>query len=447
MSRISSSTTVYATLIVTFLGMTLPATVFAQEKQTDERAAILRAEQNSAIVSNGGPADREASGFGGGSEVLGPKFELSNENEQVIGTFTLGYTLAKGSFAPLVNNKQKIQANFVRLGLKASAPFNGSKETDVLDFRNLGDDAKATFSITWHSASYNEGGARQKAVNQSLRQCIAEAVTPFLKTLAIAMREQAQIEADALLKEYNETLNNKPNVVGRDILEDMKDKNKFGIFLPAAETACGGTIGEESLLRTYGQRALGVEAYQAIAKDYVNDGNLIFAGAESSFGYQKYDILNRAAFVVDQTDRVGFEVTGYVGLIGGNGNWSGRLSAGYSRGYQAKDEAEFCISVPGSTSLQCLTAEDGKPIRNDTSYVKGEGRLTLLRSTDGKQRLAIAPEVNYDIGEKNIILDVPLFFQRTDASGLSGGVRAGYNVDKKDFALRLFVGLPFGTWF
>jgi hypothetical protein len=201
------------------------------------------------------------------------------------------------------------------------------------------------------------------------------------------------------------------------------------------------------LLSTYGKRALGVDAYRAIARDYINDGDLWFLGSETTVGYQKHDILNRTAFSIDRTDRVGFEVTAYGGIVGGNGNWSGRVSGGYSVGYKANKEAQFCLPASGGIGQNCINAEDGKPVKNKTSYVKAEGRLTLLRSANGVRRLAIAPEVNYDIGDKNVIFDVPLFFQRTDGEGLSGGIRAGYNTDEKEFALRLFVGVPFGTWF
>ena len=264
--------------------MAQQAQLLSPQDELEVKSANERSTSESNILASGGPADKEGAGFGGGSEFVPPKFELSNEDSKVIGTMSLGYTRATSRFVEATTDATDIRASLLRIGLNVSAPFNGDGKDDAINFKHLGNDAKASFSLTWNSATYKTGGGYIRAVKQAFGQCLRDAVEPYVNSLDLKDRPAAQADAKATLAAYDKQAQRADlNQSAADIFEDI---DGFPNFKPAAVQACGGDIGETYLLQTYGRKALGDEAYKVIAKDFINTGKMWFLGAQATAAYQ-----------------------------------------------------------------------------------------------------------------------------------------------------------------
>ena len=61
--------------------------------------------------------------------------------------------------------------------------------------------------------------------------------------------------------------------------------------------------------------------------------------------------------------------------------------------------------------------------------------------------MAIAPQVTYDTEDDEFLVEVPLYLQRNENSGLDAGIEFNYSSERDDFAVGFFVGVPLENLF
>lgn len=423
---------------------TSPSTLSAQESAITEKSVLESAskdsaELNSRIVASSGPVDREASGFGGGKGFSPPVFELSSSDNLVVGTMAIGYTRTTASFTETSSDRaSRVSSGIFKFGLEASVPFNGAEKDDVIDFRNIGNDAEMTVTATWMGSNYAVSASQMDNINRAYQQCFAQAIK--------GADGIAAAEGDAFLSNFDILLRKQANnpMPAQDLAEALTPTSSA--LFKAIEAPCFERKGGEDIFRTYGEAALGQAEYRRALRRRLA-GSLKFFGAQATLGYGTHNVINRAGFSLDQENRVGIDGRVYAGIISNDGRKSGRISVGYARGYAAQDSVNFCRPDASGIGETCISGEDGRPVRSENSYVSVEGRLGFGKTDIGPPQFAIAPQVTYRVEDNDFLFDLPVYLVRQADTGLSGGIRAAFDTGKNDFTMRVFVGVPFSTWF
>jgi hypothetical protein len=404
-----------------------------------EKAVTVKTDDQARMIAASGPVDREASGFGGGEGFSPPVFELSSSDNLVVGTLALGYTKAKADFVDLVGtDEQEVTAQIFKFGLEASVPFNGAGKDDVIDFRNIGNDAEMTVTATWYRADYTSAPADALNISRAYQQCVVA-----------ALKDAASIPA-AEVREFLSALEGKLSATAtqfsapRPLIRNLASEKPT--ILAVIDAPCLDSRGEDYIFTEYGEAAIGRDAFRKAMRRRFG-GSLKFAGAQATIGYGTHNVLNRAAFGLDQANRVGIDGRVYAGIISDDGRKSARISVGYARGYEAQDSVNFCRPDASGTGETCISGEDGRPVRSENTYVSVEGRLGFGKTEVGPPQFAIAPQVTYRVEDNDFLFDLPVYLVRQADTGLSGGIRAAYDTGKDDFTMRVFVGVPFSTWF
>jgi hypothetical protein len=102
----------------------------------------------------------------------------------------------------------------------------------------------------------------------------------------------------------------------------------------------------------------------------------------------------------------------------------------------------------GSSSTRrdkCIKGPDGAPLRQRSGVFSLEARK-LVKVSKGTQ-IAIAPQLTYKTAEKNVGVEVPIYLVPDKDGKLSGGIKAVYNSKGDEFAVGLFVGVPFSIFY
>ncbi|MFZ1566996.1 hypothetical protein [Sphingorhabdus sp.] len=177
-----------------------------------------------------------------------------------------------------------------------------------------------------------------------------------------------------------------------------------------------------------------------------------FGGIKVTGNQAKYAYFDKVAFVENSDTKFGYEATIYGGVLLTESptSFTGSLTA--SRKYEANDPITICQPI-NATQTQCITGPDGAASRNKALIGAFEVRHAFSFGKDNKARLAVAPEISYDIENKAFAVDVPLYLFPDNKGALKGGVRFGYTNTKDalgkrdgDFQLGLFFGVPFSIF-
>lgn len=170
-------------------------------------------------------------------------------------------------------------------------------------------------------------------------------------------------------------------------------------------------------------------------------------GLEGTIGYRRYSYLDTTAFTTAEADKVPWGVKVFA-------TWLPRTdlavtaSAAYQRGYEERSSTILCPAVATGPTLTCLTGANGLPDRKNKVLLALDGRklfdLSLTRFQNGVvDRFGIAPQVTWDVKNKDFGIDVPVYLVPDDKGNLIGGFRLGYTNGDKGFIAGVFVGAAF----
>ncbi len=483
MNKISSKL-ILLTAIVTLLS---PTELYAQvdnTKRRDENAKKIEKNENNKekskndVVRNNGPITRNGTTASGktndaadeSAEVSKPLLQILTEGEKVNGVFNIGYTVDKSV------GKKAISENFA---LKAQVPISESNQNSVFDIKNIGNGTTLTLSYSRYRTQLINITDRdyRDFLNQATDLCIKNKnptaqETTFINTIIRKVSsendnkshyeklENANVELSNEIKPFNNKV--EKAIKENENKKEGEEKIAETHYLTGAEkliyannkaiekiVVCWNDVEEIKYINEHLKKDNDkFDAY----KDFI-DGQkkpTLFYGVDATVGYDEFDVLDRTNFLVDDVGRVAYDGTAYLGIIGKKGNWSSRISASYTRGFESPEVAEFCQNISGTMDQNCISGPDGRPIRSESAFVSGELRVLFpfgkkpdIGEQDDRSKFGIAPEFTWDVDDGEWAIDVPVYLQRNEKGVLDGGIRFGYRSDMNDFGVGLFVGVPF----
>lgn len=464
MNKISSKF-ILPTAIVTLLS---PVELYAQ-KESIEKTENAKEKAKNDVVRNNGPITRNGTSTTGktndaankSANVSKPLLQVLIDGEKVNGVFNIGYTVDKS------DGEKAISENFT---LKAQIPISKSNQNSVFDIKNIGNGATITLSYNRYRTQLINIIDRdyRDFLNQATDLCIIgkKPTTQEVAFINTIIRDNPADNDDRShyekLEDKNIELSAKIKLFYPKIKKANKDKKPEYHYLDVSEKliyenykviekteACWKDIEEIDYINVNLKKD--ETKFQAYVQ-YANNQKkpTLFYGVDATIGYDEFDVLDRTNFLVDDVGRVTYDGTAYAGIIGKKGNWSGRVSASYTRGFESPEVAQFCQNISGSMDQNCITGPDGRPIRSESAFVSGELRVLFpfgkkpdIGEEDDRSKFGIAPEFTWDVDDGEWAIDVPVYLQRNEKGVLDGGIRFGYRSDMNDFGVGLFVGVPF----
>ena len=434
-----------ALIVVCIAAAACPAAGSAQE------AGTIHKRDDRLAITSGGPLSRTTANESkteDGEDTLLPTFQISSVDNNVVGEFAL--TWSGGNVEAIKVDSQVIEIGFSRtdVSLKASVPFNATEgDNPFINFSNVGNDAQVSFEFLRRSGTDRTSPQRYDYLAILVGRCLTDVSEEWLAERSLVQTSDREA-VDSVIAAYRIARASGKQLGSNVSTQIDKEIGKAeNAFWQAKSNACritgsGPIRNQEDLIARYDPSGSLVPD----GADIGDDGVIFLRGFSASAGYQKFEVLNRSAFRLDTSDRVGFELEAFAGFISGNGSISGRLTGAYVRSFQAQDEVEFCRDVSTQTQ-ECLTGSNLLPTRTDSIVLKAEGRVVLNRDDLGRPNLAMAPEVSYNVDDNEWLFDLPIYLQRNEENGLDAGIRLAYGTKDSDFSAGLFVGVPFAGIF
>ena len=413
-----------------------------------KKVGTLKTGEAAETIAEQGPVSKEGSGTEKSEGVAPPLFQLAIDGDKVNGIFDIGYTTNSSNIVIDPDNKKvTAQSSTDRFALKINAPISQKKENGTFDLKGLGNGATAKLEYTRYNGKFALGGYKYfEVLNRSVERCLVANATNA-QELSVLTNFRTEMAKNRISGPSTNNAN------GPSFILDAEIPRAFPALKQAAETlatTCIEDFGDEgAIIRQWGTGSE-VDYFSA---EVENQHPVYFYGVSALLGYENYDFLDRINFRVSDSGRFAYDGSIYGGVIGKKGNWSLRGTASYARGYQSPDNAELCRMVAASSDQECISGPDGTPIKKENAYLSGELRLLFPLGKDKTEgdgtikkapRFAIAPEVTYDVDQNEWAVDVPVYLHRDKKGILDGGVRFGYRSDMKDFAVGVFIGVPFG---
>ena len=402
-------------------------------------------------VAERGPVTDNLRISGLGFRELVPDAQIATIDGVVSANFSLDYNFAAAPKTISTKSGKVIFGSFSTVSVKASVPLNSASADTAVDFKNFGNKGKLTINYNYFApkfasptglAPFNFRFGETCLVEQG-KMWASEAQTENGKVLA---PEERSARVSAVLTSYRMQMSG--SGLWDEAITVAKSAEGAGGFGPVAFQECFAGNGhpmnsDTDLARRYaGQTFNKPEEYNSFYNSYIRPGRTNFLGGSVSFGYNRFSIVDRPTFTVDNAGRVGFDFNLRAGTILAGSGTLLALGGGFVRTYEPKDEIEVC-SAQGPTS-RCVKGQDGFPDRRDTGYVEVSWRQVVLRDKNGNPLLGISPKVSYDFKANAVQVNFPIFFQHSKESGLDAGIEGIWNSDKKGVAVGAFIGVPFG---
>jgi hypothetical protein len=164
-------------------------------------------------------------------------------------------------------------------------------------------------------------------------------------------------------------------------------------------------------------------------------------GLDATVGINDFEWLDPVTFFPHKDRQTDWSVTANIAQYFAGTAITGSVS--YQRAYKAADETQVCPL--GSTDpADCIKGRTAAPSRDSHLLLSAGLRHRFLGSDGNRMRLAVAPQVNYDVEEDVFGVDVPVYFIPGADDSLTGGVRFGYRSDRDDkFSVAVFLGTTF----
>lgn len=426
--------------------LTVAQTAIAQsaETKTDEEIASQTA------VLSGGEVSASDWSVTNGYNALVATTQVSSEDEQVQANFALSYALG-----PAPRNKTKDGVKYVssdiwNFALKAQVPINSPESDSLIDFKSFGVDGSASIALSYLSVSYADPISEDPFLQNLALECVRLRAVEWIDEDDSGSSDAKRTSSKTFIDEFSRRLkaDATPNGLKAwpEVLDDANEALKDNPFASVAMGECQTNNlpkdNARAIITYFMSNHPRNPVYQSFQRGLPSD-QVFFAGLEGSAGLNRFNVVDQTAFALSDTDRVGFDVNGHIGLLINRGNTAIRLGGGYTRAFKAQEVTTICRDQPGSTDQQCLEGQAGVPQRMNTAYADIGLRHVLNRRANGAPQLAIAPSITYIEEENDFQFRLPLYLQSSKEGGLDAGVQAIYNAATDDFGVGAFVGIPF----
>jgi hypothetical protein len=385
------------------------------------------------VMSLGSPNSRPAAGYSSAN------IQFTSEGGET--TLSLAFGLDLESYNPPETDADYFSVSRTRLSFVASAPIEkGGKEAGLFASDSLVSGSKLKFSISRFSTKVGSGKGAGPELSLAYRNCVNRNAIAWAKGQSDPGTASAAAE-DFAARKSSELAWKSDGVNFDRIMEAAAKDPGVGKFVANACHPGNGDLKDEyDLVKSYGGDAAGFRR-----RFLPDNAKLTFMGLDASMGRDDYSYLDRTNFKLLSQPRTSWEVGAYYGWIGSDLTSSLRARVVYGQSYKDKDEAEICRTVSVPAGDECIKGPDGAPIRERTGLASVEGRK--LVTVDDKTQIAIAPQVTYRFEDKNVGVEVPIYLVPDKDGKLSGGIKAVYNSKGDEFAVGLFVGVPFSVFY
>lgn len=397
-----------------------------------------QSEQAGRVLSQGAPNSRVVSGYNFTS--LQFTQDQGDTSLSLALSFDLG-TYRNSGPADVAGNRFKVGRT--KIGVVGTVPIDKNGDASKLfQGDSLVSGSKIKLSVTHFSAKLGNGGEGWRLLGSAYVNCIKGQRTSW--QVAHGHDDDAFF-ADLALELEQASRANGSGKTYDTLMREANDKGAAGVAVQACKpssTNANGLMNSYDLMRKYGGEA-NATSYRRLFVD--DNAKLHFWGLDASMGRDDRSFLDRTQFKLTSAPRTTWEVGAYYGIINSDLTMSARARLVYGQSYKDNDEAEICRTVSIPAGDECIKGPDGAPIRQRTGLASVEGRKVL--TVNDKTQIAIAPQVTYRFEDKNVGVEVPIYLVPDEEGKLSGGIKAVYNSKGDEFAVGLFVGVPFSIFF
>lgn len=402
----------------------------ASEATPDSKVSGDRAAQ---VLSTGSPNSRATAGFSASN------LQFSQEGDET--NVSVAFSLDLASYDPPKTLEDYFNYKQTKVTLVASTPIEkGSKDANLFAGDSLVSGSKLRLSLVGFSTRVGDGTGAGPEMSVAYTNCANSALDRW------AAKQSDPARASNETATLRSSLNGKfawrdSQVNFNGIMEKLAEGSPAEKAVAAACTPGQGDLNDAyDLVSAYGVNKV------AFGRRFLPEhSKLTFWGVDASMGRDDHKFLDRTAFKLETKPRTTWEVGAFYGWINSDLTFSLRGRAVYGQTYEDRDEAEICrtVSIPAGT--ECIKGPDGLPQRNRTGLVSVEARK-LVTVKEGTQ-IAFAPQITLRSKDWNVGVEFPVYLTPDKDGKLSGGIKAVYNSKGDEFAVGLFVGVPFSIFF
>ena len=164
-------------------------------------------------------------------------------------------------------------------------------------------------------------------------------------------------------------------------------------------------------------------------------GKIFFAGMNGSIAPESFTFVSADTLAEQPAERHTSRSISAVAGVAFKTNTVTTFTYAHDVVYTAGDTADVCSPVAAGGSLKCNQAVIGAPTGPErTSRVSFEVKQFF------GAHFALAPKVNWDVGNSVAGVEIPIYLLQAKDGGLTGGVTLGWRSDTKAFTASAFVG-------
>jgi hypothetical protein len=171
-------------------------------------------------------------------------------------------------------------------------------------------------------------------------------------------------------------------------------------------------------------------------------------GVGGKVGYETHAYYDSTTLAKLSSNKTPMSGSAYYSWISANHHWAVTGEAQLQRAYKDTTAQIACPTGESKPTVTCVNGSLGPPTPFTKQLLSAELRGTLLDHVDifGVTAVAIDPMITVDTLNSNTYgFDVPIYLFGGSA-GLTGGVRADWDSDKRSLVVGIFISKPFSLF-
>ncbi len=407
----------------------------------DENEAV-RLQAEALELQQGGPASAPAFG------TIGSAVQIETSEGETQATLVIGFQRSRPGKTREANGIKTVSTVTDSYSVTASAPLGKNGNPSIFDIDKLGDGTSIEVKGVryWGSARFrnnDDPNSMQRIDNNRTGRCIygesdkwaarqgdyrkaQKANTGFRTALAAAL-DKAQNQYDPALRQVADSAEG-----------DVKE-------LAIALFSCIGAA-ENPTLASAEDYTL---ASERAAIRSLRGSGLWFLGVSGKVSRTNYEYVVQTPLAGADISHTNYRLQAFGGKVFASGRVSANASFGYTRTHKPNDPVKLCEPNGIGAQIACFEGPLGAPVRADRYTLAGEVRWKLpLPMISRNAAIGFAPRVSYELESKSTLIELPIYFAPAKGkSALTGGLRMGYDTKSDDFAIGLFIGVPFSIFY
>ena len=429
--------------LAAILALAVPKAATAQTTPSESKAANDAANLVAEATAIQAAAASSSPTFG----TLANTVQIETDGDKTNATLSLGYHRTRPVHQARNGSSFDVTSATDSFSVTVTAPLGKPGKPSVFDFDKLGDGTSVEFKGvrywgTVHFLNNEDPQSMQQIENRKVGRCIygesdkwATRQSDFAKAQKTNLQFRGELDSAlaANQQQYD------PALV---VVTGSADAGVKG--LASELLSCIGASEKPTL----GSADDYITAQDRQATRNLRSG-IKFLGASGAVSRTNYEFVVQTPLAAADESQTAYKTQVFGGYIFPSGKVSLSSAFAYARRYKSASEVQLCGPNGVGSQTQCFTGPLGPPTRGDAYTLSGEVRWRLpLPMISENAAIGIAPRVSYEFKSDAALLELPIYFvPQKDKKSLNGGIRIGYDTGTKDFAIGLFVGVPFSMFF